>query len=54
MLLCMVVWGANDFVMLGSNWAGATLRHDWLAYLMFAVAALKLKRYTLGGVLLVL
>lgn len=52
MFLCMVVWGANDFVMLGSNWAGATLRHDWLAYLMFAVAALKSKRYVLGGILL--
>jgi hypothetical protein len=52
MFLCMVVWGANDFVMLGSNWAGATLRHDWLAYLLFAMAALKMKRYKLGGVFL--
>lgn len=52
MFLCMVVWGANDYVMLGSNWAGATLRHDWLAYLMLAVAALKTNRWVLGGILL--
>ena len=26
----MVVFGANDFVMYGTNWGGATLRHDWL------------------------
>ncbi len=52
MWLCMVVWGANDFVMLGSNWAGATLRHDWLAYLMLAIAALKTERWILGGILI--
>lgn len=50
--LCMVVFGANDFVMLGSNWAGATLRHDWLAYLLLGISALKVKRYRTGGVLL--
>ncbi|MCL2824138.1 MAG: discoidin domain-containing protein [Polyangiaceae bacterium] len=53
-LLCMVVFGANDFVMFGTNWAGATLRHDWLAYLMFAMAALRLKKHLLGGLLLAL
>lgn len=51
-LLCAVIFGANDFVMLGSNWAGATLRHDWLAYLMMTVAALKKEKYVAGGVLL--
>ena len=46
----MVVFGANDFYMFGTNWGGATLRHDWLAYLAFGVCALKKQRWTLGGV----
>ncbi len=29
-LVSAVVFGANDFVMYGTNWGGATLRHDWL------------------------
>jgi len=53
-LLCMVVFGANDYVMLGTNSAGATLRHDWLAYLMLAMAALRMKKTWLGGGLLAL
>ena len=53
-LLCMVVFGANDFVMLGSNWAGATLRHDWLAYLLIAMAALRMKKPVIGGLFLAL
>ena len=52
MLLSMVVFGANDFYMFGSNWAGATLRHDWLAYLGIGVAALKLERWAAGGAIL--
>ena len=49
-LLCMVVFGANDFVMFGSNWAGATMRHDWLAYLMIAVGLVKKEKYLASGV----
>lgn len=52
MLLSMVVFGANDFYMFGSNWVGATLRHDWLAYLGIGVAALKLERWAAGGAIL--
>jgi hypothetical protein len=54
MLVCMVVFGANDFIMYGSNWAGATLRHDWLAYLGLGAAALRRGRWMLGGALLAL
>ncbi|HMI88266.1 MAG TPA: hypothetical protein VK550_29485 [Polyangiaceae bacterium] len=52
MLVSMVVFGANDFYMFGSNWAGATLRHDWLAYLGIGLAALKLERWAAGGAFL--
>lgn len=51
-LVSMVVFGANDFYMFGSNWGGATLRHDWMAYLGFGVCALKTRRWVLGGALL--
>jgi hypothetical protein len=50
----MVVFGANDFIMYGSNWGGATLRHDWLMYIALGVCALRRERYALGGVLLAL
>jgi hypothetical protein len=40
--------------MFGSNWAGATLRHDWMVYLAIGICALKLKRWTVGGVFLAL
>ncbi len=52
MLLTMTVFGANDFIMYGTNWGGATLRHDWLAYIGFAACALRTERYALGGALL--
>jgi len=52
MMVSMVVFGATDFYMAHTNWAGATLRHDWLAYLMMGVCALKSERWALGGVLL--
>src|SRR6185436_2329200 len=52
MFVCMVIFGANDFIMFGTNWAGSTLRHDWLAYLGFAACALKRQRWALGGALL--
>jgi hypothetical protein len=51
-LVCAVVFGANDFIMYGSNWSGATLRHDWLAALGLAVCALRKERWTLGGALI--
>lgn len=53
-LVSIVLFGANDFYMFGSNWAGATLRHDWMVYLALGICALKLKRWTLGGVFLAL
>ncbi|MEM9729417.1 MAG: hypothetical protein AAF997_12580 [Myxococcota bacterium] len=49
MLVCMIVFGANDFIMYGSNWGGATLRHDWMVYLAFGLCALKRERFMLGG-----
>lgn len=51
MFVSMVLFGANDFIMYGTNWGGATLRHDWMAYLALGACALKAKRYALGGVL---
>jgi hypothetical protein len=52
MFVSMVVFGANDFIMFGTNWAGSTLRHDWLAYLGFGACALKRGKWVLGGALL--
>lgn len=51
-LVSLVLFGANDFYMFGSNWAGATLRHDWMVYLGLGAAALKTKRYRWGGAFL--
>lgn len=53
-LVSLVIFGANDFYMFGSNWAGATLRNDWMVYLGLGVCALKSERYKLGGALLAL
>lgn len=53
-LVSAIVFGANDFYMFGTCWAGATLRHDWLAYLAMGIAALKLRRFGLAGGLLML
>lgn len=52
MLACMIVFGATDFPMLGSNWAGATLRFDWMVALGLAACALHVGRAALGGALL--
>lgn len=52
--LCMVVFGCNDFIMYGSNWGGATLRHDWMAYIAFGACALRRKKWVLAGGLLAL
>jgi len=47
--VCMVMFGANDLIMFFSNWGGATLRHDWMAYLAFGACALRREKWTLGG-----
>ena len=54
MLLAMTVFGANDLYMFGTNWSGATLRHDWLAYLGLGAAMLKRERWTAAGIFLAL
>jgi hypothetical protein len=51
-LVSLVVFGANDFYMFGSNWAGATLRNDWMVYLGLGACALKTGRFKVGGALL--
>jgi hypothetical protein len=38
--------------MFGSNWFGATLRHDWMALLGLGACALKREKWMLGGALL--
>ncbi len=52
MLISLVVFGANDFYMFGTDWFGSTLRQDWMAYLALGVCAIKTRRYKLGGGLL--
>jgi hypothetical protein len=52
MLLSMTVFGANDLYMFGTNWTGATLRHDWLALLGLGACALKKEHWKLAGVCL--
>jgi hypothetical protein len=54
LLVCLLVFGANDFVMYGTNWSGATLRHDWLAYLALGACALRSERWVAAGALLAL
>jgi hypothetical protein len=52
MLVSALVFGATDFPMFGSNWAGSTLRFDWMVTLALGACALKTRRWVLGGVLL--
>lgn len=54
MAVVMVVFGANDFIMYGTNWGGATLRHDWLMCIGLGACALKRQRWALGGFFLAL
>jgi hypothetical protein len=54
MLVAMIIFGANDFYMFGTNWVGATLRHDWLAFMGIGIAALKLERWAAAGAFLAL
>ena len=51
-LACMIIFGATDFPMLGSNWAGATLRFDWMTALGFAACAFRTGRPALAGAFL--
>jgi hypothetical protein len=51
-LLAVTVFGATDLYMFGTNWSGATLRHDWLALLGFGAAALKKEYWLTAGVCL--
>lgn len=51
-LVCLVVFGATTFYQLGSNWGGATLRHDWMVLLGLGTCALKSRRLFLAGALL--
>ncbi|WP_437821447.1 hypothetical protein [Sorangium sp. So ce1078] len=52
MLVSATIFGANDFYMFGTNWAGATLRHDWMVALALGACALRRERWMLGGALL--
>ncbi len=51
-LLAMIVWGAMDLYMFGSNWFGAALRHDWMALWAIGIALLKKERFALAGAVL--
>ncbi|MDH5674761.1 MAG: hypothetical protein OEZ06_21715 [Myxococcales bacterium] len=53
--VCALLFGANDFHMGGNtNWAGATLRHDWMVCLGLGLVALRAGRHSTGGALLAL
>jgi ABC-type proline/glycine betaine transport system permease subunit len=43
------MFGANDFIMYGTNWGGAVLRHDWLVLLGLGICALRKERWVLAG-----
>jgi hypothetical protein len=49
MFVVMTIFGANDFIMYGTNWGGAVLRHDWLVFLGLGICALKKERWILAG-----
>jgi hypothetical protein len=51
-LVCLTVYGASTFPWFGSNWAGSTLRNDWMVLVGLGACALKKERYALGGALL--
>ena len=52
--LGLLVFGATNLYMFGTNWAGATLRHDWIAYMGLGACALRRGWYNAAGVLLAL
>lgn len=51
-LVCIVIYGTSTFPWFGSNWAGSTLRNDWMVYVGLGACALRTERYALGGTLL--
>jgi hypothetical protein len=51
-LVCIVIFGTSTFPWFGSNWAGSTLRNDWMVCVGFGACALRKERYFLGGALL--
>jgi hypothetical protein len=53
-LISIIVFGATDYYMFGSNWAGATLRHDWMVYLGLGVCLLAREKWAAGGALLMM
>jgi hypothetical protein len=48
-LVCLVIYGANTFPWFGSNWAGSTLRNDWMVLVGLGACALRVRRYAWGG-----
>jgi ABC-type proline/glycine betaine transport system permease subunit len=50
--VCLIVFGANDVYMFGTNWSGSTLRNDWMVAVGLGAAALKQKRWRWAGFLL--
>lgn len=51
-LVALVVYGSSTFPWFGSNWAGSTLRNDWMVCAGLGACALRVNRYVLGGALL--
>lgn len=48
-LLAMTVFGAMDFYQFGSNWFGATLRHDWLSLWAIGLSLLQKRKLEWAG-----
>lgn len=48
-LLGITVFGAMDFYQFGSNWFGATLRHDWLSLWAIGLALLQKRKFGWAG-----
>lgn len=51
-LVSIVIYGTSTFPWFGSNWAGSTLRNDWMVLVGLGVCALRAERFALGGALL--
>ena len=48
-LICLIIYGANTFPWFGSNWAGSTLRNDWMVLVGLGACALRVRRFAWGG-----
>ncbi len=51
-LVCLTIYGASTFPWFGSNWAGSTLRNDWMVSVGLGACALRAGRPATGGALL--